>query len=494
MAIALPLAALSPAKAAGAAARAVEPAPLLLALAVFALAAFSPAVLNDGDTWSHVATGEWILQHGAIPRADPFSFTFAGAPWTAHEWLSEVLLALANRVAGWSGVVLLTGAAAGLATFVMANRAARALSGVPLLVVAALGASLIAPGLLARPHILALPALALWCDGLMRASESGRAPSLRLLGLMALWANLHGSFAFGLALIAPFGLEAWLAAPRQSRPSVGATWGLFALTSLGAATLTPFVLAGLVFPVRLLAVAHLGNISEWRPEDFAHPGPMEVALLALIALATTRPLAVPFIRAALVVGLIHMSLLHARHEMLLAIVAPMLLAPSIARALGAPAPLASPPTRAPLLAAAAAALLMTGGRLALPIVRADAPCAPISALEAVPGALRAQPMLNDYAFGGYLIWMKVKPFIDGRADMYGDVVLDLYGRIAGGDADALEATLQRYRVAWTIFAPSEPVVALMDREPGWRRLYADKFAIVHVREGADGPGEGLRGD
>ena len=130
-------------------------------------------------------------------------------------------------------------------------------------------------------------------------------------------------------------------------------------------------------------------------------------------------------------------------------------------------------------------------RLALPIVRVDSATAPISALRAVPPALRDARVLNDYGFGGYLIGAGVKPFIDGRADMYGDAFLDLYGRIAAGDAATLEATLKRYGVAWTIFPPGEPVVAAMDREPGWRRLYADKFAVVQVREDAPGA-EGLR--
>jgi hypothetical protein len=312
MSIALPLAS------ARAAPRSGEPAPLMLALAVFALASLSPAVLNDGDTWSHLATGDWILAHGAAPRVDPFSFSFAGAPWTAHEWLSETLLALAFRAAGWGGVMLLTGAAAGLATYVMARRAARDLTGVPLLAVAALAASLLAPGLLARPHILALPVLALWAAGLLAARDAGRAPPLGLAALMTLWANLHGGFAFGIALIAPFALEAFLAAPRVGRIAVVRDWGLFALASVGAALLTPFGLEGLLFPLKLSRVAHLADIGEWRPEDFSHPGPMEIALLALIAFAVTRPLSMPLARAALLVGLIHMSLQHARHETLLA--------------------------------------------------------------------------------------------------------------------------------------------------------------------------------
>ena len=74
-----------------------------IALFLFTLAAFSPQVLGDGDTWSHVATGKWIIAHGTVPRVDPFSLSMAGAPWTAHEWLSEVLLALASAPPGGAG-------------------------------------------------------------------------------------------------------------------------------------------------------------------------------------------------------------------------------------------------------------------------------------------------------------------------------------------------------------------------------------------------------
>ncbi len=283
----------SAASPADAAARPFEPAPLLIAFAVLALAAFSPAALNDGDTWTHVATGQWILAHGAIPRVDPFSYTFAGQPWTAHEWLSEVLMALAYRAAGWSGVALLTGAAAATAIIVMARRAARDLSGVALLVLVALAALLVAPSLLARPHILALPLLAIWADALFSAREADRAPPIVLAALMTLWANLHGGFAFGLALIAPFALEALLAAAPGARLNVIRDWSLFAVASVAAAALTPFGVEGLIFPVRLLGLAHLSEIGEWRPENFAHPGPMELALLALIAFALLRPTRLP---------------------------------------------------------------------------------------------------------------------------------------------------------------------------------------------------------
>jgi hypothetical protein len=482
----------SAASPADAAARPFEPAPLLIAFAVLALGAFSPAALNDGDTWTHVATGQWILAHAAIPRVDPFSYTFAGQPWTAHEWLSEVVMALAYRAAGWSGVALLTGAAAATAVFVMARRAARELSGVALLALVALAALLVAPSLLARPHILALPLLALWADALFAAREADRAPPVVLAALMALWANLHGGFAFGLALIAPFALEALLAAPPEARLASIRGWGLFAAANVAAAALTPFGVDGLVFPLRLLGLAHLGEIGEWRPENFAHPGPMELALLALIAFAFLRPIRLPWLRVVLLVGLIHMALQHGRHQTLLAMLAPMLLAPAIRPALGEKAPRTlTPASSAVVLAATAIALILAGARLAAPIVRHDSASSPIAALAAVPPALRGEPALNSYGFGGYLIGAGVRPFVDGRADLYGDAFLDLYGRIAAGDRSALDDALTRYGVAWTIFPPSEPIVAVIDREPGWRRLYADKFAVVQAREDAPGA-EGLR--
>ena len=44
------------------------------------------------DVFWHLASGRWIVEHGRIPRTDPFRFTSHGAPWVDHEWLFQVLL------------------------------------------------------------------------------------------------------------------------------------------------------------------------------------------------------------------------------------------------------------------------------------------------------------------------------------------------------------------------------------------------------------------
>src|SRR5271170_1569605 len=466
-----------------------------IALALFALAAFSPAVLGDGDTFSHLATGEWIIAHGAAPRADPFSHSMSGAPWVAHEWLSEVLLTLAFRLGGWSGVVLLTGAAAASAALIVGLSAARELRGAPLVATVGLGLGLITANLLARPHMLALPIAAAWSAGLLAARARDRAPPLALAPLMTVWANLHGGFIFGLVLIGPFALEALAEAPAGARLATARAWTLFGLVSLAAALINPYGVEALILPFRLMGIENLSRISEWRPQDFSHPGTMELALLALIGLALTRPFAMAPIRAALLIALIAMALQHSRHQALLGILGPMLLAGPIAAAVGA-GWIVDERRRVALTAlttTVAAALAIGGARLMAPIARVDGSSAPISALAAVPPELRAKPVLNEYGFGGYLIFAHVRPFIDGRAELYGDEMLSLYDKIQAGDAATVESTLERYGIAWTIFSPDARIVAILDRTPGWRRLHSDATAVVQAREDATRD-QGLRGD
>ena len=67
--------------------------PLLVAvLLIPAVLGSSQTIFNDGDVSWHIATGQWILDHRAIPHTDPFSFTWAGKPWVPIEWLAEVHL------------------------------------------------------------------------------------------------------------------------------------------------------------------------------------------------------------------------------------------------------------------------------------------------------------------------------------------------------------------------------------------------------------------
>jgi len=448
---------------------AVSP-PWVAAIAMFAMTLFAPVVLNDGDTFWHLAAGDWIITQRMVPHTDPFSYTFAGAPWVAHEWLSEVLMAASFRVAGWSGVVVLTALAAGLTMFQLARHLGRWLSAGPSLLLLLLATACIATKLQARPHVLALPVLEAWVAGLFIARSKGCVPPWRLLPIMCLWANLHGSFILGLFLVAPLALEAVLAEPAAWR-RVTARWGWFLLAATAAALLTPHGWAGLLFPFQLMGMAELNEIAEWQPPDFGTTQPLEIMLVAGLGVALTRGARLPPVRLLLLLGLMHMSLHHTRHQVLAGLIVPLLIAEPLGAAL-APGPAAYHSGRW-RMGGLAVMVGLAALRLLLPIVRVDGPAAPVTALAHVPPALATEPVFNGYNYGGYLIFNHIRPFIDGRADMYGDAFMRQYVLATLPERAALETAFRDYGIRWTILPSGSPVVELLDAMPHWCRLYAD---------------------
>ena len=188
------------------------------------------ALLHDPDTYMHIAAGRWMLAHRALPAADPFSYTMAGAHWAPSEWLGEVILAAVYAASSWGGVVVLTaacfGAAIGLLTWFLLRR----LDPLPAVIATLAGVVLVLPHLLARSHVLALPLMVLWCGALTAARDDERGPPWLLLPVMVLWANLHASFLFGVALAGFLGGEAVLIpATGVGRAGEIRRWGLFVL-------------------------------------------------------------------------------------------------------------------------------------------------------------------------------------------------------------------------------------------------------------------------
>ena len=448
----------------------------------FAAAAFAPQIFNDPDTWWHLATGDWILAHHAVPTSDIFTFTFAGRSWNAHEWLSEVLMSLSFRGASWNGLHILFGLAFGATAAIVAGSLRQRMDAIPALLATVLGMACVTGSLLARPHLLALPLLALWTLMLVRARSENRAPPLWSAALMMLWANLHGSFAFGLALTGALGFEAVMES--TDRRTALRQWSPVLSAQIVAALLTPQGLDGLLFPFRLLVMPGIFGEGEWAPSDFTHLTPFLLTLLSMIFVLALGKVRMRPIRALLILGFLFLALSHARHQMLFGVIAPLLAMP----ALGASWPAKAAPGNAMTKRGAVAVLaLLLLARLAWPAARGEDPVTPVAALAHVPSDLRRQPALNAYDYGGYLIFQGVKVFIDGRADMYPADFLENYDRLAAG-GDTLAATLAGHHIVWTIFQSKSPTALALDHMPGWHRLYGDANAVVHVRDQPPPPG------
>ncbi len=470
--------------------RLVPALPLLLGLAAFARAlSASPNLLGDPDTYLHIAAGRWLLAHAALPSHDPFSHSMAGAPWVVHEWLAEGVLALLYNGLGWPGLVLATAICFGASVALLTQRLLAPLGPMLATLAAASGAVIILPHLLARPHILALPLLVLWSAAIIEARDKGGAPPFRALPLMTLWANLHGGFMVGVALAALAALEATL-----DRRAEAGRWGLFVLLAIVASMLTPNGVAGFLLPFHILGMSVLqDNFVEWLSPNFHTFQPLEAWLLGLMLLGFLIGLKLPLPRLLLLLGLVHLALQQVRQAELLGIIGPLAIAAALGRQLPASSGSGSVEPRAAAGPAAALAVTMilavglTLGALTLfrPLTRGDDKVSPASALAAARGMGLSGPVLNSEPFGGYLIFSGVPTFIDGRMEMYGDRFLRRYLDAAQGSEPVLAGIIRDYGITWTLFEPQSPAVAALDHLPGWRRVYADAYAVVHARNAAD---------
>jgi hypothetical protein len=448
---------------------------LLIALAIAAYTAFSVGLFSDGDTSWHLAAGQLILDQASIPKVDPFSYTFAGKPWTAHEWLSEAIMAAAFEAGSWNGLAALFGAAMGLLLLILGLELRRWLSLRHMIIVLVPVLLVLVPFTLARPHVLAWPLLAGWTLLLVRAREAERAPALPWALLMIVWANLHGSFVIGLVLAGAFALEALV--HQADRRQALARWALFGAASLACALLTPHGIQGLLFPLQVSAMESLPLIYEWRRTDPVEDWFFVTALGGMLLLLLLRRPRISPVRLLLLAGLVYLSIAHLRHQAVLAMLAPLLLAKPLSRS----HPEEAMPLRSIAVVFALGLLAVSAFRLTVPARREDSGSQPITAINRLPPDLRARRVLNTYGFGGPLIMAGIPPFIDGRADMYGDAFKFEHQRIVDGDAAAFAGAVRRWDIEWTILAPEEALVALLDRTPGWRRIYADRWAVVHVR-------------
>jgi hypothetical protein len=411
-------------------------------------------------------------------------------------WLAQIILFWIYDWFGWRGLVLLCGLVTALTFVLLYTLLARELRATVALGAAAISLLLASGHFLARPHLLTFPIIVVWTAVLARASDEKRRPSLWLLPLMVLWANLHGGFTLGLALAAGFGLEATIAAPSAERRRVAIEWLSFWLGALLAACVTPY---GYHYVLQTFHIFNLGDVSrqvgDVRPMNPYTEFTQEVILLCLMGMGLLFGVKIGLVRVLMIFGLLHLALQHVRGLAIFALVLPLMIAHplhqqfSFLRPATDPLPLFDMRRLRPVVTTVAViAALLVAGLLgaAYAISRPlDAPpdhLAPAAALDHAIKANVTGPVLNDFDFGGYLIFRGIPTFIDGRILPFGKgFALDYGDAIKLGAGDKLERLADAYNVSWTLLRPLSPAAFHFDHSPAWRRLYADNVAVVHVR-------------
>ena len=223
--------------------------------------------------------------------------------------------------------------------------------------------------------------------------------------------------------------------------------------------------------------------------DFVH----EAILLVLLLLALWRGVKLSFPRTLLVVGILHLGLKHIRGLPMVALTWPFMLARPLQtqyaflQPSNDPWPLFGPRKSAPrtffFLTATAIAMVALAA-IYVRVLPAE-PSAKVSPSAAVDYALKQNltgPVLNDFDFGGYLIYRGIKTFIDGRTLPFGKkFAVDYFEAMRLGKLEKLDAMADTYKVTWTLLQPGTTMAYHFDHSPRWRQLYADDTAVIHVR-------------
>jgi hypothetical protein len=453
----------------------------------------------DPDTYMHLSIGQWILAHRTIPAVDIYSHTMQGGAWTAHEWLSECIFAAFYDMGAWSALVMLVSLMLAFTLGLLLRFLLQRVPPIYAIFFTAIAYSALANHLLIRPHVLSWPLLLVWCSVLINAAEKQQGPPLFLLLVMTLWANLHGSFVFGLAITIPIGAQALWDCLSSKRMRLFREWALFWIFAVGACMLTPLGWKGLFFPFSLFKLTHLDAITEWMPYQFIGLGGLEITLASYFVLALMGYIQIRFIHALLIVGMLYQALTHNRYVSIFGLITPLLIASSFGRQYsllhGANnSRMDQFFERASGLATKKAMLI--GGSLIVITALISAhfhrhePSSLVHPIHAVDFAVSegiSGPVLNTYEFGGYLISRGIPVFIDGRADLYDQKVLGPYlEAIRDGNPIALDGVIQTYGITWVLIRPDSMARGYFDSHPQWKKRYEDQTAVIFTLSSSAG--------
>jgi hypothetical protein len=445
-------------------------------------------LLGDPDTQWHVVVGRMIVEQGRVPFTDQLSHTFAGHPWIAKEWLSQVLMSAATHMGGWHGLVTLAVACVAfciaLVSWAMIEKTGNVLLGI---LVAILAFITLSSTILARPHIIALPVMALWTLIITRYAAKGDShPPWSALLLMVLWSNLHAAFTIGFIIYAALAVEALLRVAPAERVRTFLGWAGFGALALGASMLNPYGWSSILLTFQMAGANEaVPLIDEWTPMSFG----LRFCIIMLAAASLIAAMAIADCRknAGRIILGIFVTWLAFRYErfvMVLTIVLPLISADSVGEVfrrgrvkIGTGVAQHWPPVLAGAGMAAVALSVMNPA--SVPETRY-----PMAAFEAVPIEVRQQNVFNSYNLGGFLIGQGVKTFIDGRSDQLflGGFVTTYAEQLAARNGAYRDEMVSKFNIGWAFVITGNPEQVLFASAPGWREVYTDKYASVYIKK------------
>jgi hypothetical protein len=449
------------------------------ALRPLALIGVATALLDthaDPDLWGHVRFGLDILNGvGAWTGSDPYSFT-QDHPFLYHEWLGGVVMALAYRLAASTGLMVLKALLASMILALVWQVAGPLRFTWRWGVMAVAAWSTLPLTLTLRPQLWTGLGVFLVCRVLV--ARSSRA-LWALPPLFALWANLHGGWIVGAALLVVWTAAAWV----QRQPT---RWMLLlaGAVSLLATLLTPYHLDLWMF---MLSTVRFGRdrITEWQPIWHNAGLPLLAWVLAAgLTLISLRRAGKP--EAATLIAMIGLALASARVSRL----APLFALSAIALLprqwpLQSSVPGDRDASRVVIdVVAVAVAVALAVGTGAFPpcIAAADSSSPDTAAAESLRGAHGR--LVTSFGWGEYALWHfgpDLKVSIDGRREtVYSENTVREQLAIVDGTPDGL-AALARLAPDYVWLPAFSATTAQWLRANGYREDIRTRRSFIAVR-------------
>jgi hypothetical protein len=469
--------------------------PAILILTALLLLIWFSGAIADTDIWLHLMTGRQTLQTHALTVPDPFSYTSnrtsAAYPGEAktryfnltHEWLAQIGMYLIYTVTGLPGLVLARAlllvafcALVGLMVWWRNHGFLRSIG-------AAVTAGAVAINFQqSRPFLVTFVFLAVTMAILERRRWMWALPVVFLL-----WANMHGGYFMGWAVLGAYCGEALLNRLRKLPvPGERELW-LVTAACFVASAINPNGLRVIEIMINYRGSTIQASNLEWQYPAFWEPSSYSFVLFGslivmLIRRRQTRPadwlLFIVFAAA---------SLLAVRNTILMGLVGSVLLFSYL------PAPKRPLPAMAGYAAALAllvAAVFHLSTGEAFQLHEADWQL-PTRAADFLAAHKITVPIFNTYENGGYLawrLWPAQKDFIDPRG-LSEEAFAD-YGHILAYAPD-VDRLLEKYGIGAIVvdgfdrYSGQVHGLALALSDPSqktWKLVQADEKSVVFLRE------------
>ena len=473
-------------------------------ITVFTIAlASGQKMLNlDSDLGRHLTLGTYVLDERVIPTRDIFSHTRSGLPRPPYEWLSQILFALAYRLMGLGGVILLTSFVIAT-TFTLVYKFANHRSGSPLsaliFVLIAAGASSI--HWLLRPHIFTFLLLAIWIEQLNKLARGERVAIYAFPIIMLLWVNLHGGFIFGILAWMAY-LVGWLWETWRGKPNktIGTNLVAVGISSLVATIITPDLWHNWDAVLNNRSTYILERTVETMRPNLTDPSvfPYSLLLFLTILFFTLDWRGIKASHFFLLAGLGGISLWMARNIPIFAIACTPIhseLAQNYFSkfkiwsqvnkrfaGFGSTSIRSIYPAVITLLAVVSLAFLhFDKGQSPYQF---DPAVFPVDAANFIEANSPEGKMFNEFNWGGYMLyrlWPRYNVFLDSQSDFYGESLIREYDQIMSA-GDEWQGLLEKHQVDWVLIPSNSPLANAMTNNTNWEIVYNDDTSMIGIRK------------